>query len=58
MDIAAFSSAASQAALAQAVSLRVMGMVKDQAVSQNAELLKMMELSVNPNLGGQLDIKV
>lgn len=47
-----------QAGLAQAVGLKVMTMAKAQAVQQSTDFIRMMELSVNPNLGGQLDIKV
>ncbi|MDP1511442.1 YjfB family protein [Paenibacillus sp. CMAA1739] len=57
MDIAALSTGMSQASLAQAVSVKVMGMAKDQANEQGQALVQMMEKSVQPHLGGQLDIR-
>ncbi|MFD1957637.1 YjfB family protein [Paenibacillus thailandensis] len=57
MDIAATSSAFSQAALMQAVSLRVMDMAQTQAQQQGDNLAQMMA-SVQPHIGRQLDIKV
>lgn len=57
MDIAALSTSIRQAGLSQAVGLRVLSMAKEQAVQQSADFVKMMELSVNPNLGGKLDIR-
>ncbi|WP_069290264.1 YjfB family protein [Paenibacillus polymyxa] len=57
MDIAALSTGMSQASLAQAVSVKVLSMAKDQAGEQGQALVQMMEKSVQPHLGGQLDIR-
>ncbi|MGQ3478446.1 YjfB family protein [Paenibacillus sp. TY11] len=57
MDIAALSTGMSQVSLAQAVSVKVLGMAKDQAGEQGQALIQMMEKSVQPHLGGQLDIR-
>lgn len=58
MDIAAASTAMSQGALAQAVSIRVMNMAKNQAELQGQNLMKLMEQSLNPNVGKNLDISI
>lgn len=58
MDIAALSISMSQASLAQAVSLKVMSMAKNQASIQSQGLMQMMEKSVDPNLGKKLDISI
>uniref|UniRef100_A0AAE9IAY2 YjfB family protein n=1 Tax=Paenibacillus polymyxa TaxID=1406 RepID=A0AAE9IAY2_PAEPO len=52
MDIAALSTGMSQASLAQAVSVKVLSMAKDQAGEQGQALVQMMEKSVQPHLGG------
>lgn len=57
MDIAALSTGMSQASLAQAVSVKVLGIAKDQAGEQGQALIQMMEKSVQPHLGGQLDLR-
>ncbi|MGG1617233.1 YjfB family protein [Paenibacillus sp. NRS-1782] len=57
MDIAALSTGMSQASLAQAVSVKVLSMAKDQAGEQGQALIQMMEKSVQPHLGGQLDLR-
>lgn len=43
MDIAALSTGMSQASLAQAVSVKVLSMAKDQASEQGQALVQMME---------------
>ncbi|WP_419185402.1 YjfB family protein [Paenibacillus polymyxa] len=43
MDIAALSTGMSQASLAQAVSVKVLGMAKDQGSEQGQALVQMME---------------
>ncbi|MDQ0495467.1 YjfB family protein [Paenibacillus brasilensis] len=58
MDITALSTGMSQASLAQAASFKVATMAKDQANEQGQALIQMMEKSVQPHLGGQLDIRV
>jgi hypothetical protein len=57
MDIAALSTNMSQIGLAQAVSVKVVSMAKDQASEQGQAMIQMMEKSVQPYLGGQLDIR-
>ncbi|SFE12719.1 Putative motility protein [Paenibacillus algorifonticola] len=58
MDIAALSTSLSQASLGTAVSIRMLDIGQDQMQVQAQGLIKMMELSVNPNVGSLLDIKV
>lgn len=58
MDIAALSTGMSQASLAQAASIKVAVLAKDQANEQGQALIQMMEKSAQPHLGGQLDIRV
>ncbi|MNE71745.1 hypothetical protein D3C81_1641740 [compost metagenome] len=57
MDIAALSIGLSQSNLKQAVNISVLKMSKDQAEINGQALIKMMEQSVQPNLGGNIDIK-
>ena len=58
MDVAAASIAMSQSALSTAVGIRVLSMAKDLAVQQGQDLVQMMQQSLDPNLGRQLDIRV
>lgn len=58
MDIGALSTALSQSSLKQAVGISVLKMAKEQTVTEGQALVKMMEQSINPNLGGNIDIKV
>ncbi|MFD0959311.1 YjfB family protein [Paenibacillus chungangensis] len=58
MDIAALSVAMNQAALSQAASLKVMHMAKGQAEQQGQNLVQMMNASLNPDVGKNLDIRV
>lgn len=59
MDIAALSTAMSQSALSQAVSIRVLSMAKNQAEIQGQNLVQMMTPSQpHPTLGKHLDLKV
>ncbi|WP_338555730.1 YjfB family protein [Paenibacillus sp. KS-LC4] len=58
MDIAALSTSLSQASLGTAVSISMLDMGQEQMQVQAQGLIKMMELSVNPNVGSLLDIKV
>jgi Putative motility protein len=58
MDIAALSTIMSQNSLSQAVSVRVLKMSNDQAMQDGSALIKMMEQSVQPNLGGKIDIRI
>lgn len=58
MDIPAVSMSLAQGNLAQAVQLRVLNMAKDQSTQQAQQMVQMMNQSVQPNLGGNLDISV
>jgi hypothetical protein len=40
------------------IGMAVLSKSKDQAVQQGQQLVQMLQQSVQPNLGGQLDIKV
>ncbi|MEC0090115.1 YjfB family protein [Paenibacillus macquariensis] len=57
MDIAALSIGLAQSNLKQAVGISVLNMSKDQASGDAQALVKMLEQSVQPNLGGNIDIK-
>lgn len=48
----------SQIKIAQEASVSVMKMAMDTAKSQSSDLTKMMEKSVNPSLGKNIDIKL
>jgi hypothetical protein len=56
MDIPAMSMALAQNNLSQAVSISVFKMAKDHSTEQAQQMVQMMERSVQPNLGGNLDI--
>lgn len=67
MDIAAVSSALSvlqsygsapTGSLAQAVSIKMLDTTMEMSEAMNAQLVSMMEQSVNPNLGGNIDIRI
>lgn len=65
MDIAALASVMKHSAIQQQVSLSVMKIAMDAAKGQAVDLTQMleqttkaMELSVNPNLGGNVDIRL
>ncbi|MCE5172148.1 YjfB family protein [Paenibacillus profundus] len=58
MDIAAISTVMNQNRLSQEVSIRVLKMSNDQASQIGQDIIKMMEQSVQPNLGGNIDIKL
>ncbi|SFS84006.1 YjfB family protein [Paenibacillus sp. BC26] len=57
MDIAALSMSLSQINLSQAVGISVLRIAKDQSSEQSQQMIQMMERSVQPNLGGNLDIR-
>ncbi|GAB2721482.1 YjfB family protein [Paenibacillus thermoaerophilus] len=48
----------SRSDMSAAVGLRVLDMAQDHAAAQGASLVRMMEQSVLPHLGGTVDIKV
>lgn len=67
MDIAAVSSALSAvsaygpyptANIGQAVSIKMLDQTMEMSEAMNAQLVQMMEQSVNPHLGGSLDIRI
>lgn len=61
MDIAAMSMSLSQTNLSTQVSMAVMNICKDQMEQSGADLvnsIKSMELSVNPNVGSKIDIRI
>ena len=58
MDIAALSISMSQASLSQQVGVAVAKKVMDISVQSASELTKMLESSVNPNLGSTIDLRV
>jgi hypothetical protein len=55
MDIEALSMMKSQAAVSQNVSLAVTKLAMSTATEDSKALTKMMELSVNPNIGRNFD---
>lgn len=58
MDIAAMASIMKYTELRQSAALSVVKLVMDQGDTQTQDLVKMMEASVNPNLGSNIDIQV
>ena len=58
MDIAAASVLQSQSQVITSVSTAVLGMNLDTIEKMGDSLVKMMEQSVNPGLGGNIDIKL
>lgn len=61
MDIAALSMSLAQVDLSAKVGMKVMGLMKEQVEMSGQSLiqdLQQMELSVNPNVGSQIDIKL
>ena len=67
MDIAAVSSALSAVqsygafstgSLSQAVSVKMLDNVMELNETMNSQMVSMMEQSVNPNVGGNIDIRV
>ncbi len=56
MDIAAYSVAHSQSQTLQDIGTGVLAKTLDMAKIERAQLTKMMELSVNPGLGSNIDI--
>lgn len=56
MDIPAMSMSLAQNNLSQAIGISVFKLAKDQSTEQAQQMVQMMERSVQPNLGGNLDI--
>ena len=57
MDIASLSMALSQMNVRQEASVSVMKKSMDQAESNGASVVKMLEQSVQPHIGGSVDLK-
>lgn len=57
MDIAALSMALSQMNVRQEASVLVTKKAKDQVETNGASVVKMLEQSVQPHIGGSIDIK-
>ncbi|MFM9280098.1 YjfB family protein [Paenibacillus jiagnxiensis] len=58
MDIGSTSMALSQSSLKLNAGFKVLSMSKEMAETQGQAMIQMMEKSVQPNLGGKLDIRV
>ncbi|NTV89873.1 MAG: putative motility protein [Clostridiales bacterium] len=58
MSVGAVSTAMAQQSLANQVSLSVTKMAMDTSEQDANALLKLMELSVNPNVGSNFDARV
>ena len=58
MDIAALSMGLSQMKISQEIGTSVLKMAMDTSEGQMADLTKMMETSVNPHIGGSVDISL
>lgn len=58
MDITALSSGLNQANLMSQVSASVLKLSMDTVEQSMDNMIKMMETSVNPNLGGTIDISI
>lgn len=58
MDVAALSTALSNVNLANQVSVQVLSMSLDTLEATGEGMRKMMEMSVNPSVGGNIDISV
>ena len=58
MDIAAISAGLSQMKLANAVNISVAKLSMDTAKTQATEMVKTLEQSVQPHLGGNLDLRL
>lgn len=58
IDIAAYSMMYTQASIMQSVGTSVLEKTMDLQEIQGAQLAQMMEQSVNPNLGANIDIRI
>ena len=58
MDVAALSTALSNVNLANQVSVQVLSMSLDTLEVTGEGMRKMMEMSVNPSVGGNIDISL
>ena len=58
MEISEISVSMNQTSLMAAVSTAVLGMSLDMVETSGENMVKMMELSVNPNIGSNIDVSV
>ncbi|MCR8844115.1 YjfB family protein [Paenibacillus sp. SC116] len=58
MNVASMSVHMNQNMLSQAVSLRVTKMSQDLAKQAGNDVVRLLQQSVQPNLGGNIDIKI
>lgn len=58
MDITEISVSTSQTSLMNSVSTAVLGMSLDMLETSGENMIRMMELSVNPNVGSNIDISI
>lgn len=58
MSIELYSIANAQNNVMQAVNTAMLSKALDMQEMQGAQITKMMELSVNPNLGGSIDVQI
>lgn len=58
MDIAKLSILMNQSQIKHQASLSVMKKTMDTAELQSEQMIRMLEMSVQPHLGGQIDMKV
>ena len=58
MSIELYSIANAQNNVMQAVNTAMLSKALDMQKMQGAQLTKMMEMSVNPNLGGSIDVRI
>lgn len=58
MDIPSLSVSMAQGNLMQAVGISVLKMAADESTQQAQQLTQMMALSVQPHVGGNLDLRV
>ncbi|SHM96534.1 YjfB family protein [Gracilibacillus kekensis] len=57
MDVAAMSVVMNQAQVKQQTSVSLMDKALDQAEAQSSNMIKMLESSVQPHLGSNIDVK-
>ena len=57
MDIAALSMSLSQIKVAQEISTSVLKLAMDSSYNQISDMTQIMEQSIQPHLGGNIDIK-
>lgn len=58
IDLAAYATISAQSYTMELVSTQMLKNAMDMMKMQGAEIVQMMEQSVNPNLGGNIDIRV